>query len=132
LPGIEATKARLETSAEERAAHWKNVREERATSIDASAPILGGARKRSGFRSDASIVANLLNEAVRPLDFLFSLIDPQKTPGQLRTEAIKAEADREAQAEAQIDFSNYKADRAQEQRNQQEQEAVRDRQREIA
>jgi hypothetical protein len=74
-------------------------------------------------------VGKLMESALKPIDALFSLIDPPKTPRQLRKEAIKARIDREAQAERNADLSNFLAERAQERRNEQERQAARDRER---
>jgi hypothetical protein len=59
-----------------------------------------------------------------------SLISPKLSPEQVY-EGEKSKVAREAEAESSIDFSRYTVDRAQERQNHQEQQAARDRQREI-
>jgi hypothetical protein len=136
LKGIEATKTILDVSAQERAAYWDDIRLERATEIYDRAPKRG--KNDSILASAAALgktggraIAEAFDMGVNAAGLLFSLMVPPKTPGQLRREAIKAEAERELQAEQHIDFSKYTADRAQERRNDQEQQAARDRQREV-
>jgi hypothetical protein len=67
-----------------------------------------------------------MEATTKPIDALFSLIDPPKTPQQLRKEAIKARIDREAQAERTADLSTFLAERAQERKNEQERQAAGD------
>ena len=134
LQSIGATLKASDERAQQRAAEKDELRLERATNIFDKAPTRG----KEGILAPAAdlgdtagrALGDVLNAGVSTAGFLFSLIDPQKSPSQLRTEAIKAEVEREVQAEAQIDFSNYRTERAQEQRNEQERQAARDRERE--
>ena len=134
LQSIGATLKASDERAQQRAAEKDELRLERATDIYDRAPTRGkeGILAPAAELSDtaARALGDVLNAGVSTAGFLFSIFDPRKSPSQLRTEAIKAEVEREVQAEAQIDFSNYKAERAQEQRNEQERQAARDRERE--
>jgi hypothetical protein len=134
LPSIEATLKVSDERAEKRRDDRDETRLERATDIYDYAPTRG-----KGGIIDASItigksynraLGNLFEAGVSVAGTLFSLLDPPTTPAQRAQAAEKARDEREAQAEASIDFSKYTSDRAQERQNQQEQQASRDRQRE--
>ena len=110
----------------------KKIRLERATNINRFAPV------RSA-KETTTALGNIGGRAIGAafsleetfLDGLFALVDPPMTPLQRHQAAEKARDERGAQAEHQIDFSKYPADRAQERQNHQEQQAARDRQREL-
>lgn len=132
LKGIDATKAILETSAQDRAAYWEEIRLERATDINRFAPVRSAKETTAALGNLGGLAigaAFSLGENI--LDGLFALLDPPMTPLQRHQAAEKARDEREAQAEHQIDFSKYTADRAQERQNHQDQQAGRDRQSEL-
>ena len=123
LKGIAATERLSDELAQERRAE----RFEKATEINQRARKMVG-NTDHGFRPGRA-AGKLMESAMKPIGALFSLIDPPKTPAQLRKEAIKAHIDRETQAERNADLSNFLADRAQERKNEQERKAARDRER---
>jgi hypothetical protein len=123
LKGIKAT----ERISDERAQERREVRLHKATDINRRARK-GGGQGDDGLRPGRTF-GKLMEATIKPIDALFSLIDPPKTPRQLRKEAIKARIDREAQAERNADLSNFLAERAQERKNEQERQAARDRER---
>ena len=131
LKGIDATKAILETSAQDRAAYWQDIRLERATNINRFAPV------RSAKETSAALgniggraIGSVFSLGEKLFDALFSILDPPTTPLQRHQAAEKARDERETEAERSVDFSKYTTDRAQERQNHQEQQAARDRQRE--
>jgi hypothetical protein len=134
LQSIAATLKASDERAQLRRDERKEARLERAGKINDRA-AQSGSDPLPGLLNVANRVAgDVFEAAIEPTisaaSLLFSFFDPQKTPGQLRKEAIQAEAQREVQADAQIDFSRYTAEQAQEQRNDQQEQAARDRQRE--
>jgi hypothetical protein len=131
LKGIEATKTILDTSAQERAAYWQDVRMERAATIDRFAPVRSAKETTAAIgKTGGRAIGAAFSLGEKFFDTLFALLDPPTTPLQRHQAAEKARDEREAQAEHQIDFSRWTADRAQERQNHQEQQAARDRQRE--
>jgi hypothetical protein len=132
LKGIDATKAILETSAQDRAAYWQNIRLERATNINRFAPVRSAKATTAALgKTGSRAIGSAFSLGEKVFAGLFALLDPPTTPLQRHEAAEKARDEREAQADQHIDFSKYTADRAQERQNHQEQQAARDRQREI-
>jgi hypothetical protein len=135
LLGIEATQQIIRGRAEEREAYWRDIREEIAAARLERAGDIKDRSRRSDMVSEMSrgldrVIGGVMNEATKPIDAIFSLFYTPKSPAQLRKEAVEARIDREVQADRQVDFSKYSAERAQEVRTDQEQQAARDRQRE--
>jgi len=135
LKGIEATKAVLDASAEERAAYWRDIRLERATDIYDRAPARAGkgADIPAAIRkAPARVIGGAFNIGVELAGLFFSFIDAPKSPRQQARDNLEGErltARRNAEAEVKIDFTKYTGERAQDQRNEQQEEAARDRER---
>jgi hypothetical protein len=133
LKGIEATKQALDERAEKRAADREAARLDYATNIK-SRTAIAAADLKKGVHKSATVAGNVLGglgKGFHALSNAFdSLISPKLSPEQIY-QGEKAKITREAEAEYSIDFSRYTSDRAQEHQNNQEQQAARDRQREI-
>jgi hypothetical protein len=126
LQSIEATLKLSDERAAQRAAEREATRLERATDIDRFAPVASVTKTPAAIgRTSGRALAGVLEMGMSAAGILFSFIDPQKTPAQLKHEAIREEARREVEIEKQIDFSKYSAEAAAEQRNQQEHQAAR-------
>jgi len=136
LQGIEATKQKLDTKAQERKAERESDRMDRATWIQDWAPERGRKTKilepivQAG-QVGAKAVEAAFDGAVNIASAALSFLDPPTTPAQREQAAELSRQDRETQAEIQIDFTRFTSDQAQRQQNHQEQQAARDRQREI-
>lgn len=135
LFGIEGTKQLMQTRAEQRVNERQAIRDEinaarmeRATAINDRAPTRGPKDKAADVaaKAPARVLSGALNIGEKFFGGLFALLDPPTTPAQREQAAEKARDEREAQAEASIDFSKYTTDRAQERQNHQEQQASRD------
>jgi hypothetical protein len=138
LPGIEATLQKLDTKAQERRAERDSDRMDRATWIRDWVPERGQKKDRAlpgilaGIgKTAANIIEAGFDGPVNLTTAALSFFDPPTTPAQREQAAENSREDREAQGQQQIDFSKYTGDQAQEQRNHQEQQAPRDRQREV-
>ena len=132
LNGIDATKTMLDASAQDRAAYWQAVRLERAANIDRFEPFRSAKDTTAAVRkAGRRAIGVAFGAAEKIFEGLFSILDPPVTPSQRLQAAGKARDERENDAERSIDFSRYTSDRAQEQRSQREQQAARDRQREL-
>jgi hypothetical protein len=133
LKGIEATLKASDERAQQRAADWYSIRLENATNLKNQTAIAAADLKK-GVHKSAYVAGNVLGglgKGFHALSNAFdSLISPKLSPEQIY-EGEKAKITREAEAEHSIDFSRYTADRAHERQNHQEQQAARDRQREI-
>ncbi len=145
LTGIEGTKQIMQTRAEERAEQRQAVRDEiyayrmdRATWMkdlapEELAPTRDGKKPKAPRIVDAT-PALVLGAAGKGLEIvanaLESLLAPKLTPQQ-KHQAEMSRLERQADAEATVDFSRYAADRAQQRQNDHSQQAVRDRQREL-
>ena len=122
LQGIDATKKVLDVKAQERAAHWQDIRLGNATRTRGSAPV-----RRNRVKLPPIVTKVPLRTVGKAMDFVGNafgdLFAPKLTPEQ-KHEGEKAKLEREAQAEHSIDFSKYTALRAHDlQRQEQEQEA---------
>ncbi len=133
LKGIDATKSMLDASAQARAAWWQDIRLDNATRRNHSAPERGP-RNRTAEKiidTGASLAIGTIGKGLDVVgSVLESVLAPKLTPEQKRQGELTRQ-ERAADAEQSIDFSRFTTDRAQEQRNHQEEQAARDRQREI-
>ena len=104
---------------------------ERATTIDRFAPVRSAKETTVAIgKTGGRAIGAAFSLGEKFFDGLFALLDPPTTPLQRHQAAEKARDEREAQAEHQIDFSRWTADRAQEKQNRESDQAARDRQRE--
>lgn len=140
LTGIEGTKQIMQSRADERAQQRLTIRDQisadrmdRATWIKDWAPTRGSKNPKATRIVEAA-PSLVLGAAGKGLEIvanaLESLLAPKLTPQQ-KHEAEVSRLGRQSDADATIDFSRYTADRAQQRQNHQEQQAARDRQREL-
>jgi hypothetical protein len=135
LQGIEATKQKIDTRAQERKAERDSDRMDRATWIQDWAPERGRKTKilepivQAG-KIGTQVIEAGIDAAANIATAAFSILDPPTTPAQRAQAAAQSRQERETQAEIQIDFSRFTSDQAQQRQNHQEQQAARDRQRE--
>jgi hypothetical protein len=133
LTGIDATKEALNDKAQLRAAAWEAIRLENATSLKHLSRIIA-ADLKAGIHKSAGLAGNVLGGLGKTAEVLTdafeSLLSPKLSPEQIH-QGEKATRERELEAERSIDFSRYTGDRAQQRQTEQEQQAARDRQREI-
>jgi relaxase-like protein len=139
LLGIEGTKQMMHTRADERAQQRQDVRDQinsdrmdraRATWMrDWSSIRDGKSAKAPRIEAASSLVLGAVAKGLEvATDALESLFAPKLTPQQKHDGEV-SRLERQADAEATIDFSRYTADRAQHLLSEQEQQAARDRQR---
>jgi hypothetical protein len=127
LKGIEATKATLETSAQDYAANWQDIRLEHVTRINPNDPVQSARETTATLRTTGSQATGAtFNLSEKRQEELCSILDPPTIPLEPQQTAEKACHYREAEAEHSIDFSKYAAYRAQERLNQDELQSARD------
>jgi hypothetical protein len=119
LQGIDATLKTSGQRAQQRAADWEAIRLERATSTRRPPRIRPGNTKDNLLRRPAAVLKPVtmgLNLIGKPLEILGNLFEPPiLTPAQKRAGEIAAR-ERQADVRDQIEHSNTVAERAQEQR----------------
>jgi hypothetical protein len=146
LKSIEATKDAIDADAEKRAAYWREIRLDRAIGQSNNAWTPAGkaaAMMDTGAKTAVKIMDTAPRAVSAALDIgievsgmvfsLLSFLDAPKSPRQQARdnyEGEKATAERNAEADAKIDFSQFEAARMQARQNEQQEQAARDRQRE--
>jgi hypothetical protein len=141
LTGIEGTKQIMQTRADERAQQRQAVRDQiYADRMDCAGWIsfrdwaptrYSKSAKAPKIEATSSLVFGAAGKALEiASNALESLLAPKLTPQQ-KHEGEISRLERQANADATVDFSRYAADRAQQRQNDQAQQAARDRQGEL-
>jgi hypothetical protein len=149
LQSIEVTLQASDERMQQRREERMGDRVERATSINdnlsfsrpmdkAALQVLSGVAKTgeeilTRGKTVARAIGSAFNIGVELSGLFFSAFDTPKSPRQQARDNLQGERltdRRNAEAEVKIDFSRYTGERAQQQRNDQQEQAARDRQRE--